>query len=455
MATHAALASSRIPTNARISSKSSSHSYPSSQCFSKRVEVADFSGLRSSSSVTYAKNAREASFYDVVATQLTPKIAAGSAPIRGETTAKLKVAINGFGRIGRNFLRCWHGRKDSPLEVVVLNDSGGVKNASHLLKYDSMLGTFKAEVKIVDNEHISVDGKIIKVVSNRDPLKLPWAEMGIDIVIEGTGVFVDGPGAGKHIQAGAKKVIITAPAKGADIPTYVVGVNEGDYGHDVANIVSNASCTTNCLAPFAKVLDDEFGIVKGTMTTTHSYTGDQRLLDASHRDLRRARAAALNIVPTSTGAAKAVSLVLPQLKGKLNGIALRVPTPNVSVVDLVINVEKKGLSAEDVNAAFRKAADGPMKGILAVCDLPLVSVDFRCSDVSTTIDSSLTMVMGDDMVKVVAWYDNEWGYSQRVVDLAHLVASKWPGVSVGGSGDPLEDFCQSNPAEEECKVYEA
>ncbi|KAI3926791.1 hypothetical protein MKW92_030332 [Papaver armeniacum] len=442
MATHAALASSRIPTNARISSKSSSHSYPSSQCFSKRVEVADFSGLRSSSSVTYAKNAREASFYDVVATQLTPKIAAGSAPIRGETTAKLKVAINGFGRIGRNFLRCWHGRKDSPLEVVVLNDSGGVKNASHLLKYDSMLGTFKAEVKIVDNEHISVDGKIIKVVSNRDPLKLPWAEMGIDIVIEGTGVFVDGPGAGKHIQAGAKKVIITAPAKGADIPTYVVGVNEGDYGHDVANIVSNASCTTNCLAPFAKVLDDEFGIVKGTMTTTHSYTGDQRLLDASHRDLRRARAAALNIVPTSTGAAKAVSLVLPQLKGKLNGIALRVPTPNVSVVDLVINVEKKGLSAEDVNAAFRKAADGPMKGILAV-------------DVSTTIDSSLTMVMGDDMVKVVAWYDNEWGYSQRVVDLAHLVASKWPGVSVGGSGDPLEDFCQSNPAEEECKVYEA
>jgi glyceraldehyde-3-phosphate dehydrogenase (NADP+) (phosphorylating) len=267
-------------------------------------------------------------------------------------------------------------------------------------------------------------------------------------------VFVDGPGAGKHIQAGAKKVIITAPAKGADIPTYVVGVNEGDYGHDVANIISNASCTTNCLAPFAKVLDDEFGIVKGTMTTTHSYTGDQRLLDASHRDLRRARAAALNIVPTSTGAAKAVSLVLPQLKGKLNGIALRVPTPNVSVVDLVINVAKKGITAEDVNAAFRKAADGPMKGILAVCDIPLVSVDFRCSDVSTTIDSSLTMVMGDDMVKVVAWYDNEWGYSQRVVDLAHLVASKWPGVELGGSGDPLEDFCKTNPADEECKVYE-
>ncbi|OAP18769.1 GAPB [Arabidopsis thaliana] len=317
-----------------------------------------------------------------------------------------------------------------------------------------MLGTFKAEVKIVDNETISVDGKLIKVVSNRDPLKLPWAQLGIDIVIEGTGVFVDGPGAGKHIQAGASKVIITAPAKGADIPTYVMGVNEQDYGHDVANIISNASCTTNCLAPFAKVLDEEFGIVKGTMTTTHSYTGDQRLLDASHRDLRRARAAALNIVPTSTGAAKAVSLVLPQLKGKLNGIALRVPTPNVSVVDLVINVEKKGLTAEDVNEAFRKAANGPMKGILDVCDAPLVSVDFRCSDVSTTIDSSLTMVMGDDMVKVVAWYDNEWGYSQRVVDLAHLVASKWPGAEAVGSGDPLEDFCKTNPADEECKVYD-
>ncbi|XWS26037.1 hypothetical protein CRYUN_Cryun27aG0118900 [Craigia yunnanensis] len=383
----------------------------------RRLEVAEFSGLRSSSCLTFAKNVRETSLFDVVAAQLTSKNV-GLTPVRGETVAKLKVAINGFGRIGRNFLRCWHGRENSPLDVVIVNDSGGVKNASHLLKYDSMLGTFKADVKIVDNETISVDGNPITVVSNRDPLKLPWAELGIDIVIEGTGVFVDGPGAGKHIQAGAKKVIITAPAKGADIPTYVVGVNEGYCDHEVSNIISNASCTTNCLAPFVKVMDEEFGIVKGTMTTTHSYTGDQ-------------------------------------LKGKLNGIALRVPTPNVSVVDLVVNVEKKGISAEDVNAAFRKAAAGPLKGVLEVCDVPLVSVDFRCSDVSSTIDSSLTMVMGDDMVKVVAWYDNEWGYSQRVVDLAHLVASKWPGMPGAGSGDPLEDFCKTNPADEECKVYEA
>ncbi|GER49698.1 glyceraldehyde-3-phosphate dehydrogenase [Striga asiatica] len=439
MASHAALASSRIPTSTRFTSKTP-HSFPA-QSFSKKHEFAEFSGLKSIGCVTFAKNGTDSSyFFDAVAAQLTPKTVVSN-PVKKPTVAKLKVAINGFGRIGRNFLRCWHGRKDSPLEVIVVNDSGGVKN------YDSMLGTFKAEVKIVDNETISVDGMPIKVVSSRDPLKLPWAELGIDIVIEGTGVFVDGPGAGKHIQAGAKKVIITAPAKGADIPTYVVGVNEKDYSHEVANIISNASCTTNCLAPFVKVMDEEFGIVKGTMTTTHSYTGDQRLLDASHRDLRRARAAALNIVPTSTGAAKAVSLVLPQLKGKLNGIALRVPTPNVSVVDLVVNVEKKGITAEDVNAAFRKAAEGPLAGVLDVCDVPLVSVDFRCSDVSSTIDSSLTMVMGDDMVKVVA--------CQRVVDLAHLMADKWPGGKVKGSGDPLEDFCETSPADKECKVYEA
>ncbi len=318
----------------------------------------------------------------------------------------MQVAINGFGRIGRNFVRCWHGRKNSNLEIVAINDSGGVKQASHLLKYDSMLGTFAADVKVVSDTQISVDGKVMTIVSSRDPLQLPWKAMDIDLVIEGTGVFIDTPGAGKHITAGAKKVLITAPGKGKDIPTYVVGVNAQDYKH-TDTIISNASCTTNCLAPFAKVLHEKFGIVKGTMPTTHSYTGDQRLLDASHRDLRRARAAALNIVPTSTGAASAVALVLPQLKGKLNGIALRVPTPNVSIVDLVVQVEKKTF-AEEVNAAFREAANGPMKGVLAVCDEPLVSVDFRCTDVSTSIDSSLTMVMGDDMVKVVAWYDNEW-----------------------------------------------
>merc|ERR1712147_343970 len=296
---------------------------------------------------------------------------------------------------------------------------------------------------------ITVDGDIIQVVAERDPLKLPWKEMGIDIVIEGTGVFLDGPGAGKHITAGAKKVVITAPAKGSEIPTYVVGVN-ADQFDPAANIVSNASCTTNCLAPFAKVLDESFGIVKGTMTTTHSYTGDQRILDASHRDLRRARAAALNIVPTSTGAAKAVALVLPQLKGKLNGIALRMPTPNVSIVDLVINVEKKGATVEEVNEAFREAAAGEMAGVLDVSDKPLVSVDFRASDVSSTIDSSLTMVMGDDMIKVVAWYDNEWGHSQRVVDLAEICASN---LVPAGFDDPLEEFCASAPDADECRVY--
>lgn len=247
--------------------------------------------------------------------------------------------------------------------------------------------------------------------------------MDIDIVIEGTGVFIDTPGATKHLTAGAKKVLITAPAKGNDIPTYVMGVNDQDFDPS-APIISNASCTTNCLAPFVKVLDEKFGIVKGTMTTTHSYTGDQRLLDASHRDLRRARAAALNIVPTTTGAAKAVALVLPKLKGKLNGVALRVPTPTVSVVDLVIQVEKKTF-AEEVNECFREASRGAQKGILAVSDLPLVSCDFKQTNVSVSIDSALTMVMGDDMVKVVAWYDNEWGYSQRVVDLAELCATKW------------------------------
>jgi glyceraldehyde-3-phosphate dehydrogenase (NADP+) (phosphorylating) len=282
------------------------------------------------------------------------------------------------------------------------------------------MGTFDADVVITGDDTMTVNGKTVKVVSGRDPAALPWKELGVEVVIEGTGVFIDQAGAGKHLQAGAKKVVITAPAKDKDTPTFVMGVNEEGLKPDM-HIVSNASCTTNCLAPFAKIINDKFGIVKGTMTTTHSYTGDQRLLDASHRDLRRARAAALNIVPTSTGAAKAVALVVPELKGKLNGIALRVPTPTVSIVDLVCQVEKKTM-AEEVNAAFKAGAEGRQKGILAITDTPLVSMDFKKTDVSVTVDAALTMVMGDDMVKVVAWYDNEWGYSQRVVDLACLVA---------------------------------
>ena len=335
----------------------------------------------------------------------------------------IRVAINGFGRIGRNFMRCWLGRENSQLDVVGINDTSDPRTNAHLLKYDSMLGKLDAEIEADDNS-LTANGKTIKCVSDRNPLNLPWDSWGIDLVIESTGVFVTEEGASKHLAAGAKKVLITAPGKGGNIGTYVVGVNHKDYEHNKQNVVSNASCTTNCLAPFAKVLHENFGIIKGTMTTTHSYTGDQRLLDASHRDLRRARAAAVNIVPTSTGAAKAVALVLPELKGKLNGIAFRVPTPNVSIVDLVVQVEKSTIT-EQVNDALKAAAEGPLKGILEYNDLPLVSSDYRGTDCSSIVDGSLTMVMGGDMVKVVAWYDNEWGYSQRVVDLAELVAQKW------------------------------
>lgn len=337
----------------------------------------------------------------------------------------LRVAINGFGRIGRNFMRCWLTRENSQLDVVGINDTSDPKTNAHLLKYDSMLGTLKDVDISADENSITVNGKTIKCVSDRNPLNLPWADWNVDLIIESTGVFVTEEGASKHLQAGAKKVLITAPGKGGNVGTFVMGVNHESYNHDDYNVVSNASCTTNCLAPVVKVLNDNFGIIKGTMTTTHSYTGDQRILDASHRDVRRARAAALNIVPTSTGAAKAVALVIPEMKGKLNGIAMRVPTPNVSVVDLVIQVEKKTF-AEQVNEVIQEAANGKMKGIIEYGDLPLVSSDYRGADVSTIVDASLTMVMDGDMVKVIAWYDNEWGYSQRVVDLAELVASKWP-----------------------------
>ena len=322
-------------------------------------------------------------------------------------------------------MRCWLGRTDSQLEVVAINDTSDPRTNAHLLRYDSMLGKLDDSVEIsADDNSITVNGKVIKCTSDRNPENLPWKEWGIDLIIEATGVFVSKEGASKHINAGAKKVLITAPGKGSDVGTYVVGVNHHEYDHSKFDVISNASCTTNCLAPIAKVINDNFGIIKGTMTTTHSYTGDQRLLDASHRDLRRARAAAMNIVPTSTGAAKAVALVLPELAGKLNGIALRVPTPNVSVVDLVVQVEKPTI-AEQVNDVLKSAAEGSMKGILKYCDLPLVSGDHAGTFESSIIDSALTMVMGGDMVKVVAWYDNEWGYSQRVVDLAETVAQKW------------------------------
>ena len=335
----------------------------------------------------------------------------------------VRVAINGFGRIGRNFVRCLLTRKNSNLELVGINDTSDPKTNAHLLRYDSMLGILDADIQH-DANSLTINGKTVKCVSDRNPLNLPWKEWDVDLVIESTGVFRDLKGAGMHLQAGAKKVVITAPGKGAGIGTYVMGVNHEDYKPGEFDILSNASCTTNCLAPIAKVIHEKFGIIKGTMTTTHSYTGDQRILDASHRDPRRARAAAMNIVPTSTGAAIAVTLVLPELKGKLDGIAMRVPTPNVSVVDLVAQVEKNTI-AEEVNEALKAASEGELKGILGYTDLPLVSSDFRGTDVSSTVDGQLTLALDGDMIKVVAWYDNEWGYSQRVVDLAELVASKW------------------------------
>ncbi|MCT7960615.1 type I glyceraldehyde-3-phosphate dehydrogenase [Laspinema sp. D1] len=335
----------------------------------------------------------------------------------------IRVAINGFGRIGRNFLRCWLTRSNSQLELVGVNDTSDPSTNAHLLKYDSMLGTLDADIS-ADENSITVNGKTIKCVSDRNPLNLPWAAWGVDLVIESTGVFVTEEGASKHIQAGAKKVLITAPGKGSKVGTFVMGVNHEKYDPNEYDVISNASCTTNCLAPIVKVLNDNFGIIKGMMTTTHSYTGDQRLLDASHRDVRRARAAALNIVPTSTGAAKAVALVIPEMAGKLNGIAMRVPTPNVSVVDFVAQVEKNTF-AEQVNEVLEAAAQGSMKGILEYSDEPLVSSDYKGHDASSIVDASLTMVMDGNMVKVIGWYDNEWGYSQRVVDLAELVAQKW------------------------------
>jgi glyceraldehyde-3-phosphate dehydrogenase (NAD(P)) len=320
-------------------------------------------------------------------------------------------------------MRCWLTRENSKIDLVAINDTSDPRTNAHLLKYDTMLGTLKDADISADDNSIIVNGKTVKCTSDRNPENLPWKDWEIDLIIESTGVFTSKEGASKHLNAGAKKVMITAPGKNDD-GTFVVGVNHHDYDHNKHVVISNASCTTNCLAPIAKVLHEKFGIIKGMMTTTHSYTGDQRLLDASHRDLRRARAAAMNIVPTSTGAAKAVALVVPELKGKLNGVALRVPTPNVSMVDFIVQVEKNTF-AEEVNQVLQEAAEGPLKGIMEYSELLLVSSDYRGHDASSIVDASLTMVMDGNMVKVMAWYDNEWGYSQRVVDLAELMAEKW------------------------------
>lgn len=327
-----------------------------------------------------------------------------------------RVGINGFGRIGRNFYRAIM-EQGADLEVVAVNDLTDPKTLAHLLKHDSVLGNLDADVTYTDDS-ITVNGQTVKVYAERDPKNIPWGDNNVDIVIESTGFFTDAEKAKAHIEGGAKKVIISAPGKNVD-GTFVVGVNDQDYNPETDNIISNASCTTNCLAPMAKVLNDKFGIERGLMTTIHAYTGDQRLLDAPHSDLRRARAAALNIVPTSTGAAKAVALVLPELAGKMDGYALRVPVPTGSVTDLSF-VASKPVTVEEVNAAIKEAAEGPLKGILKYSEEPLVSKDIEGDPASSIFDSGLTKVIGDE-VKVVSWYDNEWGYSNRLVDLTVLV----------------------------------
>lgn len=333
----------------------------------------------------------------------------------------IKVAINGFGRIGRNAFKIAQEKLSKDVEIVAINDLTDTKTLGHLLKYDSLFGKFNGTVETTENSLI-VNGKEVKIFAEKDPKNLPWKALGVDIVVESTGLFTKKEKAMAHIEAGAKKVIISAPATDEDI-TIVMGVNEEKYDSAKHNIISNASCTTNCLAPFAKVLDENFGIEKGLMTTVHAYTNDQRILDLPHKDLRRARAAAESIIPTTTGAARAVALVLPQLKGRLNGLAMRVPTPTVSVTDLVCEVRKE-TTAEEVNAALKKAAEGPLKGIMAFSEEPLVSIDYRQDPHSSIVDGLSTMVIGGNMVKVVSWYDNEWGYSNRIVDLVNYIAAR-------------------------------
>jgi len=331
----------------------------------------------------------------------------------------VKVGINGFGRIGRNIMRAAMKHKD--IDFVAVNDLTNAATLAHLLKYDSVIGNLDADVKAT-GDGISVNGDEFKVLAIKDPAQHPWKDLGVDVVFESTGIFTDRDGAAKHLTAGAKKVIITAPAKKPDV-TVVLGVNESTYDPAKHHIISNASCTTNCLAPLAKVLHESFGIRKGWMTTVHSYTNDQQLLDLPHKDLRRARAAALSMIPTTTGAASAMGEVMPALKGRLDGFSMRVPTPNVSVVDLSAILEKP-TTGDDVNAALRAAANGPLKGILAMSDEPLVSIDFKGNSHSSIVDTAYTKVMDGDFVKVVSWYDNEWGYSNRCVDLLQLLVKK-------------------------------
>lgn len=332
-----------------------------------------------------------------------------------------RIGINGFGRIGRQSMKAILERHPNTLEVVAINDLMDTKTNAHMLKYDSTYGRFPGEVEVTEDTFI-VNGHSIKVFAERDPAQIPWGDLGIELVIESTGFFTDADKAAAHLRGGAKKVIISAPAKGEDL-TMVLGVNEQMYDPAKHNIISNASCTTNCLAPAAKVLNDNFGIERGLMNTIHSYTNDQRILDQVHKDLRRARSAGSNIIPTTTGAARALALVIPELKGRFDGMSLRVPTATVSIVDFVATVRKE-TTKEAINAAFKEAAAGPLNGILDIIDEPLVSSDFRGDSHSSIVDGLLTMVMGGNMVKVLSWYDNEWGYSCRVADLANFIAQK-------------------------------
>ncbi len=332
----------------------------------------------------------------------------------------VKVGINGFGRIGRLVLRSALERGESDIDFVAVNDLTDAATLAYLLKYDSNFGILSKEVK-AEGDSLVIDGKSVKVLSERDPSKLPWADLGVEVVVESTGFFRNAEAAGGHLRAGAKKVIISAPAKG-DIATFVLGVNEEKYDPGKDNIVSNASCTTNCIAPVVKVIKDVFGVKKGLMTTIHSYTNDQRILDYPHADLRRARAAALSMIPTTTGAAKAVGLVIPELKGKLDGLAIRVPTPTVSIVDVVLQTEKE-TTVQEVNKILDQAAEGKLKGILGVSKEPLVSIDFKKNSLSSIVDAQQTFCFGD-MVKILSWYDNEWGYSCRVVDLIKYMVKK-------------------------------